>query len=55
MSRAADTLDLGTKRRLTVACQMIRCTSLLVVHDTLVGIQEGDALAILRAIHDLTK
>lgn len=55
LTLSADGLDPGTKRRLAVACQLISCTSLLVLHDVLLGIQEGDALAIMRTIHQCTK
>jgi len=52
---APDGLDFGTRRRLTVACQLICCSSLVILEDVLLGIQEGDALAIMRAVHDLSK
>lgn len=47
----ADKLNPSTLRRLTVACQLINCTPLLIMHDVLFGINEGDALAIMRAVH----
>jgi hypothetical protein len=34
-----------------VATQLVNCSPLLVLHDVLEGIPEGDALAIMRAIH----
>ncbi len=38
-----------------MACQLICCSSLIILEDVLLGIQEGDALAIMRTVHDLTK
>lgn len=55
LNRSTNSLDFGTKRRVTVACQLICCSSLVILEDVLLGIQEGDALAIMRAVHDLTK
>ena len=51
----ADSLDIGTKRRLTVATQFLRCSPLLVLHDVLEGLNTGDALAIVRAVADMTR
>ncbi|KAK9808829.1 hypothetical protein WJX72_004504 [[Myrmecia] bisecta] len=45
-------LPVGTRRRVAIACQLINCTPLLILHDVLVGINEGDALAILRTVHE---
>ena len=49
---AADKLDAGLQRRLSVACQLVGAGPLLVLHDVLQGVHEGDALAIMRTIHE---
>ena len=48
----ADKLDAGLQRRLSVACQLVGAGPLLVLHDVLQGVHEGDALAIMRTIHE---
>ena len=51
----ADELSAGNKRRLCVATQLINCTPLLVLHDIMVGMNEGDSLAIMRCISEYCK
>ena len=50
-----DDLPLGTRRRVAVACQLINASPLLILHDVLDGIQEGDALAIMRCLQDFCR
>ena len=51
----SDDLPIGTRRRVSVACQLINASPLLVLHDVLDGIQEGDALAIMRCLQDFCR
>lgn len=46
---------MGNKRRLCVATQLINCTPLLVLHDIMVGMNEGDSLAIMRCVSEYCK
>ena len=55
MSGAADKVPAGLQRRVAVACQLVGCSPLLVLHDALEGVHEGDALAIMRAVHECTR
>ncbi|KAK9808271.1 hypothetical protein WJX73_005701 [Symbiochloris irregularis] len=48
-------LPIGLQRRVTVACQLIGASPLLLMHDALEGLHEGDALAIMRAVHEYAK
>ena len=52
---SADKLPPGLQRRVTVACQLIGSSPLLIMHDALEGLHEGDALAIMRAVHECAK
>lgn len=38
-----------------MACQLIGASPLLLMHDALEGLHEGDALAIMRAVHEYAK
>ena len=51
----ADKLSSGLQRRVTVACQLVGSAPLLVLHDALEGVHEGDALAIMRAVHECAR
>lgn len=55
LCRAADKLSSGLQRRVTVACQLVGSSPLLVLHDALEGVHEGDALAIMRAVHECAR
>jgi len=46
----ADHLPVGTQRRVAVACKFMNCGQLLVLHDALFGVNEGDGLAVLKAL-----
>ena len=55
MAWPADKVSVGMRRRVAVACQMLGCSPLLVLHDALEGVHEGDALAIMRAVHECAR
>ena len=55
MSWAADHLRVGLQRRVAVACKFMNCGQLLVLHDALFGVNEGDGLAILKALSDMCR
>jgi len=52
---AADHLAVGTQRRVAVACKFMNCGQLLVLHGALFGVNEGDGLAVLKALSDLCR
>lgn len=52
---AADHLPVGTQRRVAVACKFMNCGQLLVLHDALFGVNEGDGLAVLKALNDMCR
>ncbi len=51
----ADHLPVGTQRRVAVACKFMNCGQLLVLHDALFGVNEGDGLAVLKALSDMCR
>ena len=51
----ADKVSAGLWRRVAVACQLVGHSPLLVMHDALEGVHEGDGLAIMRAIHECAR
>jgi len=51
----ADHLPVGTQRRVAVACKFLNCGQLLVLHDALFGVNEGDGLAVLKALSDMCR
>lgn len=46
---------MGTQRRVAVACKFMNCGQLLVLHDALFGVNEGDGLAVLKALSDMCR
>lgn len=48
-------LPTGTQRRVAVACKFMNCGQLLVLHDALFGVNEGDGLAVLKALSDMCR
>lgn len=48
-------LPLGIERRVAVACKFMNCGQLLVLHDALFGVNEGDGLAVLKALNDMCR
>eukprot|EP00891_Asterochloris_glomerata_P004825 jgi/Astpho2/4825/Aster-07523 len=55
LDKMSHELSVGNKRRLCVATQLINCTPLLVLHDIMVGMNEGDSLAIMRCVSEYCK
>ena len=55
LSCTADHLPVGLQRRVAVACKFMNCGQLLVLHDALFGVNEGDGLAILKALSDMCR
>lgn len=51
----ADKLSAGMQRRVTVACKFMNCGQLLILHGAVFGVNEGDGLAIMKALHDLCR
>lgn len=51
----ADHLPVGTQRRVAVACKFMNCGQLLILHDALFGVNEGDGLAVLKALSDMCR
>ena len=43
------------QRRVTVACKFMNCGQLLILHGAVFGVNEGDGLAIMKALHDLCR
>ncbi|KAL3144206.1 hypothetical protein ABBQ32_003987 [Trebouxia sp. C0010 RCD-2024] len=48
-------LPVGTQRRVAVACKFMNCGQLLILHDALFGVNEGDGLAVLKALSDMCR
>lgn len=40
---------------MAVACKFMNCGQLLVLHDALFGVNEGDGLAVLKALNDMCR
>ena len=38
-----------------MACKFMNCGQLLVLHDALFGVNEGDGLAVLKALNDMCR
>ena len=54
-SLVADHLAKGTQRRVAVACKFMNCSQLLVLHGALFGLNEGDCLAVVKALSDICR
>ncbi|DBA90502.1 TPA: hypothetical protein ACH3X1_003765 [Trebouxia sp. C0004] len=55
MQQLTHHLPAGTQRRVAVACKFMNCGQLLVLHDALFGVNEGDGLAVLKALSDMCR
>ncbi|KAL0042761.1 hypothetical protein WJX79_009987 [Trebouxia sp. C0005] len=55
MQQLTHHLPVGTQRRVAVACKFMNCGQLLVLHDALFGVNEGDGLAVLKALSDMCR